>query len=176
MMRGPGLASQGRVGIPGTARTLGGAWSINGGEIVTPENVRAGRGNPGPGKLPEKIDQRRQLTGGQILAELDSHIAAATVPAPTQRDPGQLQATVLCLDHRDAIGLARLSRPRFYLKQPGLVCVGDQKLEPAAYPDKRAPRVPVQHVNTFSAETPAGTYDPLCARNRGHQVRHMTMV
>ena len=87
-----------------------------------------------------------------------------------------MQATVPCLDHRDTIGLARLCRPRFNLKQPRLVCVGDQELEPAAYPDERTPRVPVQHVNTFSAETPARTYDPFSARNRGHQVRHMAMV
>jgi len=172
----PGSASQGRVGIPGTARRLQGARSINGGEIVAPENVRAGRDNSGPGKLPEQIDQRGQLTAGQILAELDSNVAAPTVPAPTQRDPSQLQATVPGLDHGDTVGLARLCRPRFDLKQFRLACLGDQELEPAAYPDERAPRVPVQHVNTLSAETPARTYDPLFARNRGHQVRHIAMV
>jgi hypothetical protein len=173
---GPGLASQGRVGIRGTARTLEVARFIHGGEIVTPEHVRAGRDNPCPGKLPEKIDQCRQLAAGQILAELDSSVATATVPALTQRDPSQLQATVPRLDHGDTIGLAGLRRPRFYLKQFRLVCLGDQELEPAAYPDKRAPSVPVQHVNPFGAQTPARTYDPLLARNRGHQVRHGAMV
>jgi hypothetical protein len=176
MMRVPGFTSQGRVGIPGTARTLGGACSIDGGEIVTPENVRTGRDNPGPGKLPEKIDQRRQLAAGQILVELDSNVATTTVPALTQRDLSQLQATVSRLDHGDTIGLAGLCRPRFYLKQPRLVCPGDQELEPAAYPDERAPSAPGQHVNTFGTETPARTYDPLFARNRGHQVRHGAMV
>jgi len=159
-----------------TARKLGVARSIDGGELVTPEHVRVGRDNPCPGKLPEKIDQRSQLAAGQGLVELDSSVATATVPALTQRDPSQLQATVPRLDHGDTIGLAGLRRPRFYLKQFRLVCLGDQALEPAAYPDKRASSVPVQHVNPFGAQTPARTYDPLLARNGGHQVRHGAMV
>ena len=93
-----------------------------------PENVRAGRDNPRPGKLSEQIDQRRQLVAGQVLGELDSNVATATVTALTQRHPSHLQTTIPRLDHGDTVGLAGLCRPRFYLEQICLVRLGDQEL------------------------------------------------
>lgn len=117
-----------------------------GGKIATPENIRAGRDDPRPGKLPEQIDQRRQLAAGQVLGELDSNVATATVTALTQRHPSHLQTTTPRLDHGDTSGLAGLRRPRFYLEQICLVCRGDQELQSAAYPDNRAPPVPVQQL------------------------------